>query len=188
MGQYFKPVNVTKKEYYNPHKLGCGLKLYEQVWTMIGTAQALFLLQTNHPEMRGGGDTPVHDMIGRWAGDSCAIIGDYAEAEDGTMGGYDFELLYEATGHDAVSLEERVAELRDEGSVGKADALEELGTFTDITEEVCDMIELVFEGKFMGYGTQEDGTTDYSTKSVHRGEGWRTFVEDSEIADNSKAA
>lgn len=29
MGEYWKPVNVTKHEYIHPHRLGCGLKLVE---------------------------------------------------------------------------------------------------------------------------------------------------------------
>jgi len=29
MGEYWKPINVTKKEYVHPHDLDCGLKLGE---------------------------------------------------------------------------------------------------------------------------------------------------------------
>jgi len=37
MGQYWKPVNLTKREFINPHFLGAGLKLGEQVGTYPGT-------------------------------------------------------------------------------------------------------------------------------------------------------
>lgn len=44
MGEYWKPVNVTRKEYIHPHNVGCGLKLPEwnssdsAVWRIIAKA------------------------------------------------------------------------------------------------------------------------------------------------------
>lgn len=32
MGEYWLPVNVTKREYIHPHELGCGLKHAEWNW------------------------------------------------------------------------------------------------------------------------------------------------------------
>ena len=86
MGQYHYIVNLDKREFINPHKLGVGLKACEQLTSPAGTAQALFvlLLCSNG---RGGGDlaeTRGFDerIIGRWAGDRIAVVGDYAEDYD----------------------------------------------------------------------------------------------------------
>ena len=32
MGEYWKPINLTKREYIHPHDLDCGLKLGEWNW------------------------------------------------------------------------------------------------------------------------------------------------------------
>jgi len=111
MGQYWKPVNLDKREYVNPHRLGSGLKLWEQLASHPGTGAALIILTAAMPEQRGGGDLdleenwhgpegkcPRHNVspgptpedypeiarrtIGRWAGDRNAIVGDYAERGD----------------------------------------------------------------------------------------------------------
>ena len=106
-GQYWKCVNLDKKEFVNPYKIGCGLKLAEQL-SFPGTGSALLILCAAMPEVRGGGDfdleenwhgpertdfTKVGEMpedyptvakrtIGRWAGDRIAMVGDYAEETD----------------------------------------------------------------------------------------------------------
>lgn len=87
MGQYHKIVNLTKREFLHPHTLGDGLKLREQM-TMGGVAHALHMLLACS-NGRGGGDFPEdyeyvegEKVIGRWAGDRIAIVGDYAEDTD----------------------------------------------------------------------------------------------------------
>jgi hypothetical protein len=56
MGEYWKPVNMTKREYIHPHHMDCGLKLGE--W--------------NHES------TPVRKLIdSRWAGDDVRAVSDY---------------------------------------------------------------------------------------------------------------
>lgn len=87
MGQYHLTANLTKKEFIHPHKLGAGLKLWEQIANPVGPAQALIVLLAGS-NGRGGGD--LHGavdgrdekIIGRWAGDRVVIIGDYGEAGD----------------------------------------------------------------------------------------------------------
>lgn len=84
MGQYWKVVNLDRREFIHPHKVGAGLKLWEQVANHPGTGAALIILCAAQPEQRGGGDlSPCKDIneqvIGRWAGDRIALIGDYAE-------------------------------------------------------------------------------------------------------------
>ena len=111
MGQYWKPVNLDKKEFVHPHKIGCGSKLWEQLANSPSTGSALVILTAAMPEQRGGGDFdldenwhgpertfPEHNIcagpmpaeyaelarwtIGRWAGDRIALVGDYAEDAD----------------------------------------------------------------------------------------------------------
>ena len=112
MGQYYLIVNLTKREFIDPRKLGIGLKAIEQFASFPGMPQALFalLICSNG---RGGGDLALYEssnygppgqdwspkepvaeydgnytrhefreVIGRWAGDRIAVIGDYAEDAD----------------------------------------------------------------------------------------------------------
>jgi hypothetical protein len=84
MGQYYLVVNVDKREFLHPHKLGDGLKLMEFGNSSDGTMLALALLLADGCG-RGGGDyhakkgaTPDTSLIGRWKGDRIVIAGDYA--------------------------------------------------------------------------------------------------------------
>lgn len=83
MGQYHYIVNLEKREYIDPDHLGVGLKAWEQLANMPSTPQALFclLLCSNG---RGGGDLidPGEPVIGRWAGNRIAVVGDYADDSD----------------------------------------------------------------------------------------------------------
>ena len=81
MGQYHEVYNLDKKERIHPHEIDNGLKLYEQVGHIGSTSTALFALLANS-NGRGGGDFPVHDLIGHWAGDRILVQGDYAEQGD----------------------------------------------------------------------------------------------------------
>jgi hypothetical protein len=65
MGQYWLAVNLDKKEFIDPHKLGAGLKLWEQLANHPGTGAALIILCAAMPEPRGGGD---FDMGVNWHG------------------------------------------------------------------------------------------------------------------------
>src|SRR5690606_8509685 len=87
MGQYHLIVNLDRQEFLDPHQLGSGLKAWEQIANHPGTPQALFVLLTCS-NGRGGGDfaedrRPEGErVIGRWAGDRVAVIGDYAATGD----------------------------------------------------------------------------------------------------------
>lgn len=146
MGQYWLPVNLDKKEFIHPHKLGAGLKLWEQLANHPGTGAALIILTAAMPEPRGGGDLdleenwhgperkfPEHSTepgpmsedystiakrtIGRWAGDRIALIGDYIDSQ-----------IYEACVE---------------------------GKYTDISDDVCRVIEHELRGQFAGEGWRE---------------------------------
>ena len=169
MGQYWKVVNLDKMEYLAPHKLGCGLKLWEQLANYPGTGAALIFLCAAMPERCGGGDFdldenwhgPERDMkihnitpgpmpenypeiagktIGRWAGDRIALIGDYAEKDD--LKEFDASKIYYLC-IDPENLEKYPEEY--EGITKEA-------LFTDITDYVCAVIEHELGGKFIGKG------------------------------------
>ena len=79
MGQYYKIVNVKKREYINPHMFNDGMKLMEFGMSGGGTMTALAVLLADG-NGRGGGDiNSTNDIIGSWAGDPIVIAGDYAD-------------------------------------------------------------------------------------------------------------
>lgn len=81
MGQYHYTVNLTKKQFLHPYRFGDGLKLLEQ-GGYGGLTSALHLLLACSSG-RGGGDAQSDSpLIGSWAGDRIAVIGDYAEKGD----------------------------------------------------------------------------------------------------------
>jgi hypothetical protein len=77
MGQYFMPVNKTKREYFTAWEIGGAAKLWE--WCSNRHAGVLaYLLRKSDED--GGGDIPMDASIefaGRWAGDEVYLIGDY---------------------------------------------------------------------------------------------------------------
>lgn len=81
MGQYHLLINVDKKEFVHGHRIDNGLKLMEQCGFEKSTSTALWLLLACS-NGRGGGDAKRHPLIGRWAGDRIAVIGDYHEPTD----------------------------------------------------------------------------------------------------------
>lgn len=85
MGQYHAFVNFTKREYVRPWPLGSGAKCREQVNWPYSPSTALFMLLTGAVKggARGGGDfRSENPLIGLWAGDKVAVVGDYSERED----------------------------------------------------------------------------------------------------------
>lgn len=128
------------------------------------------------PEQRGGGDLDLEggeepfvkdlkeaagvsysevakQVIGRWAGDRIALVGDYAEADD---------LLPEDKAHLIYDLcstkedrQEQVNYLREQGKDAEADELKKAKLYTDITDMVCQVIEHELRGKFTGDGWRE---------------------------------
>lgn len=79
MGQYFIIVNLDKKEYIHPHKLGAGAKLFEICANRITGVLPFLLRQSNE----GGGGDIQEDFktAGRWAGDRIVVVGDYDKSE-----------------------------------------------------------------------------------------------------------
>jgi hypothetical protein len=142
MGQYWKLVNLDKKEFVHPHEIGCGLKLGEMVAASPGIPAAMVMLCAAMPVARGGGDFREKGIVGRWAGDRIALVGDYAE--DGDL----------APEHEAASIYKRCVQADDaalypERYEGVANR------YTDISAEVAEMLEREFEGEFRGTGWRE---------------------------------
>jgi uncharacterized protein (DUF2249 family) len=77
MGQYFYIINLDKKEYLHPHKLGSGLKFYEIISTHVPQTLVYLLRQSTDPGSAG----PIGPNAGRWAGDRITVVGDYDESE-----------------------------------------------------------------------------------------------------------
>jgi hypothetical protein len=79
MGQYYKIVNVKKREYLNPHMFGDGLKLMEFALSGGGTLSALAVLLSDGNGHGGGDLKSDNPIVGSWAGDPIVVAGDYAD-------------------------------------------------------------------------------------------------------------
>ena len=79
MGQYYKIVNIKKKQYITPHTFGDGAKLMEFSMSASGVLAGLAILLADG-NGRGGGDlNSDKPIVGSWAGDNIVITGDYAD-------------------------------------------------------------------------------------------------------------
>lgn len=82
MGQYYKIVNLDKREYLEPYAFGDGAKLMEFACSANGMMTALGVLLASSNGC-GGGDLHLDEkskwknVPGRWAGDRIVIAGDY---------------------------------------------------------------------------------------------------------------
>lgn len=147
MGQYHIPVNLDKREFIHPHKLACGLKLWEQLANHPGIGGPLVVLLAAS-NGRGGGDFRTDDpdgIIGRWAGDRIAIIGDYAESGDLPATDY-AEFIYEACWDE------------DDDPIDPKNPFAPDG-FKDISEAVAKIIESELEGRYTGSGWRDFEST-----------------------------
>jgi hypothetical protein len=79
MGQYYKIVNIKKKQYISPYIFGDGSKLMEFSMSANGVLSGLSILLADG-NGRGGGDLhSENDIVGSWAGDNIVVAGDYAD-------------------------------------------------------------------------------------------------------------
>lgn len=145
MGQYHLTVNLTKREFIDPHKLGDGLKLTEQCHGKPGgTNDALHLLLAVS-NGRGGGDftcsaDPESKWIGRWGGDRIAVVGDYGEDSD-LPAEFSASRIYRR----CRSTKEERAEENGDDDPG----------YTDITEALLPTLEIAYEIVYVGGGWRE---------------------------------
>jgi len=78
MGQYFKLVNLDKKEFIDPFTLDSLSKFFEI--TSNGRITGLLIYLLRKSDNTGGGDVKNLGELkfcGRWAGDRILLIGDY---------------------------------------------------------------------------------------------------------------
>jgi len=143
MGQYHYLVNLDKKQVIHPHQIGNGMKLKEQVGWEYSTATALVMLLASATKdgARGGGDFRCgHPLVGSWAGDRVAFVGDYAEARD--IPGFDATLIYR--------------EADRAGNLESSDPPQAGGNgWTNISAQVRDMISAEFNVQYSGEGWLE---------------------------------
>ena len=99
MGQYWKAVNLDKRQFISPWSLGSGAKLWEQL-ANPGPGQALIILLAAMPTPRGGGDLKADPVIGSWAGDRVVLVGDYAKDDDFPTSPIPFSEVYDLTNED----------------------------------------------------------------------------------------
>ena len=129
MGQYYKVVNITKKEFISPWTFDDGAKLVEFGASGEGTMFALAALLSDG-NGRGGGDIMSdnnndNSLIGSWAGDKIVISGDYAD--DNFLTREEKRALKKSVGKDNVNLYHAVH-------------LQELG-FIDISDKIIENIK-----------------------------------------------
>ena len=77
MGQYFAIYNLDKAQLIQPDRFNDGLRIREFGSSAGGVMLALAALLAYGNEH--GGIRSRHELIGSWAGDRIAIIGDYAD-------------------------------------------------------------------------------------------------------------
>lgn len=180
MGQYWYVVNLDKKEFVHPHKLGTGLKLWEQLANHPGTGAALIILCAAMPEARGGGDfdldanwhgpertfpennvTPgpmpeeypaiAKRTIGRWAGDRIALIGDYAKKGDLPNSDIPANMIMACCTEDWQDTLNFAKENHPEWLA----VIKECGPFKNISLDVAAVIEHELGGKYSGDGWRD---------------------------------
>lgn len=79
MGQYYKVINIKKREFINPHMFNDGLKLMEFGMSGGGTMTALAALLADGNGQGIGDLNSDNPIVGSWAGDPIVIAGDYAD-------------------------------------------------------------------------------------------------------------
>jgi len=97
VGEYFKAVNVSKKEYVDHGYLGVS-KLWE--WC-VNKEAGLFPYLLRKSNESGGGDisNPDAKYAGRWAGDEVYLVGDYDKSD-----------LYEKAGNEFTNISQPLVE------------------------------------------------------------------------------
>jgi hypothetical protein len=133
MGQYHIVVNLDKQQVVHPHKIGCGLKLWEQLASQISTGTALIILLASGSNGDGGGDICEDPIVGSWRGDRIAFVGDYDDSTKYKVG----------------------KKTMSGAEIYTAD-------WIDVSGAVCKVIEKELNGKFVGDGWRQfkynDGT------------------------------
>jgi hypothetical protein len=153
MGEYWLPVNLDKEEFIEPHVLGAGLKLWEQVTAHPGTAAALIILVAGQKGCASGN----LDLKANWHGQ------DRLDA----MASGDLDGITPAPMPEEYKPEQIIGRWAGDrimivGDYTNVDLYNKCrnGEFLDISEEVCRVIEHELCGKFTGDGWRKWETND----------------------------
>lgn len=144
MGQYHCVANLDKREFVDPHKLACGLKLWEQLASHPGTGGALVVLLASASNGEGGGDLKPADIVGRWRGDRIAFVGDYDDQSSYATGAPTADKCRWMNG----------AEIYGACHAEPGTNVSKEG-WRDVSAEVCAVIERELQGKFKGTGWRD---------------------------------
>ncbi len=79
MGQYYKIVNLDKKEFLEPHDFDDGAKLMEFGLSGMGVMSGLAILLADGNGLGLGELRSENPIIGSWKGDRIVVAGDYSE-------------------------------------------------------------------------------------------------------------
>jgi len=171
MGQYHKIVNLDRKEYLDPHKLGCGLKQWEQLANHPGTGAALLVLLASASTGAGGGDFAAGNeagaptVIGRWRGERIAMIGDYDDAVTYVVGH-----PQRAKPEDTMTGAEIYRACDSHPDIGES--------WTDLSNAVALVIEFELDGRY----TVEPWTLQYQDgRREEHTDGWRHFIDNEKL-------
>ena len=174
MGQYWKVANLDKREFIDPHKLGVGLKLGEQIGSGHGTPDALFILVAAMRECRGGGDFDwdsnyygperdfsqashgIHgaDVVVSYNDIAKRTIGRWAGDRIVVVGDYSEDGDLPSSPVPFGTVYERCADPAYKGEITEVKA--KFGeVWTDITEDVAKVIEHEVGGTYQGDGWKD---------------------------------
>lgn len=78
MGQYYRLVNIDRKEYIDPWEIGGIAKLWE--WCVNPQCGVIPFLLRKSTETGGGDIRKEYEFAGKWAGDRIVLVGDYDES------------------------------------------------------------------------------------------------------------
>lgn len=77
MGQYFKVINLDKKQFLNPHEFDSGLKFLEFAGRGDNIMMGVAILCSAGTGGGGADMDSASPLLGSWAGDRVIIAGDY---------------------------------------------------------------------------------------------------------------
>lgn len=79
MGQYFRLLNLDKREYVDPWDVGGVAKLWE--WCANNQCRVIPFLLRQSSEGGGGDIQEDYSLAGHWAGDRVVLVGDYDDSK-----------------------------------------------------------------------------------------------------------
>lgn len=161
MGQYHVIVAPDARQFLKPHKLGTGLKAWEQLANPLLASGLVAMLAADPGEAPA--DLPGFAGRGSWAGQRILAIGDYAEDRD--IPGWDGPPLSQLYGLCDAAEEPKADDFSSYLPSERARMLVEarsrwtelsaVGYLTDASGDAAPIIEFVRNGRFAGTGWKD---------------------------------